>query len=207
VHVREPLLVPFASVAAGITLAGGRQFSLAEAGLAAIAIAALAWIAHLSKSSQVVTRGACCCALFFAGAAAVARPSPAAPALSVPDNMPAIFEGCVVDPALVATDRERFTVELAPRARAQVSLSTHTTFPELPYGTRLEFQGKVRQPHNYNDPGTFDAVNYLARQQIYWTATGDAANVHVLAGHCGNRIAGFIFAVRSAALNRLDNPS
>jgi competence protein ComEC len=137
-----------------------------------------------------------------------AHPVRSAPSLSVADNVPAVFEGCVVDPALVAVDRERFTIELAPRARAQVSLreaaSSSARFPELPYGTHLEFQGKVRQVHNFNDPGAFDNVHYLARQQIYWNATGDAANVHVLSGHCGNRIAAFIFAIRSAALNRLD---
>src|SRR5206468_3513534 len=101
------------------------------------------------------------------------------PSLSIPDNIPAILEGCVVDPALVAADRERFVLELAPGARAQVSLFEKTglakagsTFPTLPYGTRLEFQGKVRRPHNFNNPGSFDAVHYLARQQIYWNASG-----------------------------------
>ncbi len=125
--------------------------------------------------------------------------------------MPAIFEGCVVDPALVAADRERFTVELAPHARAQVSLFLHPTlsnpnpaFPELPYGSRIEFQGKVRRPHNYNDPGSFDDVHFLARQQIYWNASGDASTVRILPGRCGNRLAGMIFAIRSASLNRLD---
>jgi competence protein ComEC len=143
--------------------------------------------------------------LVFAGIAIVAaRPARAPPKLSVRDNVPAIFEGCVVDPALVAADRERFTIELAPRARAQVSLSSRGLFPDLPYGTHLEFQGKVRRTHNYNDPGTFDSVHYLARQQIYWTAAGDASNVHILAGGCGNLLTGFIFAIRSAALNRLD---
>ncbi len=144
-------------------------------------------------------------ALVFAGIALpAARPAHPTRVLSVADNTPAIFEGCVVDPALVAADRERFTVELAPGARAQVSLSSHSEFPDLPYGTRVEFQGKVRRPHNYNDPGAFDAVQYLARQQVYWTATGDAATVHTLPGRCGNRLAGFIFAIRSAALTRLD---
>jgi predicted membrane metal-binding protein len=110
-----------------------------------------------------------------------ARPAHEAPSLNVPDNVPAIFEGCVVDPALVAADRERFTMELSPGARAQVSLfSKAGSFPELPYGTHLEFQGKARQPHNYNDPGTFDSVHYLTRQRIYWTASGDASNVHTL---------------------------
>lgn len=164
----------------------------------------LALIGHLAQSRRLgfaTGLGA----LVFAGMALGAAHAPhAPPTLSVRDNVPAIFEGCVVDPALVAADRERFTLELAPHARAQVSLSSRGTFPELPYGTHLEFQGKVRRTHNYNDPGAFDAVHYLARQQIYWTAAGDAANVHVLAGRCGNPVTGFIFAIRSAALNRLD---
>jgi competence protein ComEC len=151
-------------------------------------------------------------ALVFGGIALPgARPVHPTPSLTVRDNIPAIFEGCVVDPALVAADREHFTVELAPHARAQVTLSLRPSasnpnpaFPDLPYGSRIEFQGKVRRPHNYNDPGTFDAVHYLARQDIYWTASGDASTVRILSGHCGNRAAGLIFAIRSAALTRLD---
>ena len=209
----EPLLLPFASVAAGVAIAGKQPIPLRNACLAAAAVATLALIGYFTRDkarhdrigARPIAFVACLGALFFAGMAIVAaRPPHAPPRLSVRDNVPAIFEGCVVDPALVAADRERFTVELAPRARAQVSLSSRATFPDLPYGTHLEFQGKVRQTHNYNDPGTFDSVHYLARQQIYWTAAGDAANVHVLPGHCGNPITGFIFAIRSAALNRLD---
>ena len=207
---REPLLLPFAAIAFGVAVAGMQTFSLKEAFLAAGAASLLALIAYLLKASRAVTLAASLCALTFAGISVVAaRPIRAAPGLSVADNTPAIFEGCVVDPALVAVDRERFTIELAAGARAQVSLreaaSSSAGFPELPYGTHLEFQGKVRQVHNYNDPGAFDNVHYLARQQIYWNATGDASNVHVLSGHCGNRIAAFIFAIRSAALNRLDS--
>jgi competence protein ComEC len=204
VRFYEPLLLPFASVAAGVAIAGWQPIPMAEACAAAAAMVALALIGHLTGSRRLAF-ATCLGALVFAGIAmVVARPAHAPPKLSVRDNVPAIFEGCVVDPALVAADRERFTVELAPHARAQVSLSSHGLFPDLPYGTHVEFQGKVRQPHNYNDPGTFDAVHYLARQQIYWTAAGDASNVRVLSGKCGNPIVGFIFAIRSAALNRLD---
>jgi competence protein ComEC len=204
VRFHEPLLLPFASVATGVAIGAEQSIPLREACLAAAAMAALALIGHCAKSRRIA-RTTGLGALVFAGIAIVAaRPPHAPPRLSVPDNVPAIFEGCVVDPALMATDRERFTIELAPGARAQVSLTSRGIFPNLPYGTHLEFQGKVRRTHNYNDPGTFDAVHYLARQQIYWTAAGDAANVHVLAGRCGNRLTGFIFAIRSAALNRLD---
>ena len=135
-----------------------------------------------------------------------AYPRTRAPHLSVPDNSAAIFEGCVVDPALVAADREQFTLELAPGARARVSLYSKTgEFPALPYGTHLEFTGKARRTHNFQNPGEFDNVHFLARQRIYWNTTGEASAVRVLGAGCGNPVLAAIFAVRSAALERLDH--
>ncbi len=112
----------------------------------------------------------------------------------------------MVDPALLASDREKFVLELAPEARTQVSLFAKPgmPFPSLSYGTRLEFEGKVRRPHNYANPGAFDAVSYLARQRIFWNASGDAATVRILPGRCGGWLPRQIFAVRMAALERLD---
>jgi competence protein ComEC len=210
-RLHEPLLLPFASVAAGTAIARYQAFAERDVALATAALAALALAAWLMRSKRVAF-AACLISLVFGGVAlSGARPPESPPSLSVRDNVQAIFEGCVVDPALVAADRERFTVELAPHARAQVSLILRTTlshpdpvFPDLPYGSRIEFQGKVRRPHNYNDPGSFDDVHFLARQHIYWNASGDAATVHILPGRCGNRVAGVIFAIRSASLSRLD---
>lgn len=212
----EPLLLPFASVAVGVAVAssidaGNQRFSLAESCIAGGALAVLGLAGYFAGSRRIAHL-TCCVALVFAGTAMVAaRPPHPPPTLSVPDNAPAIFEGCVADPALLAVDRERFTIELAPGARAQVSLSSRPSaehpdgfFPDLPYGTHIEFTGKVRQTHNYNDPGAFDNVQYLARQHIYWNASGDAATVHVLGGRCGNPLARFIFAIRTGALSRLD---
>jgi competence protein ComEC len=135
-----------------------------------------------------------------------AHAMPATPSLSVADNTQALFEGCVTDPALIAADRERFTADLARGARAQVTLFAREgqSFPDLPYGSRIEFQAKVRTPHNFNNPGSFDNVHYLARQRIYWNASGDAAKVRILGSGCGHWLAGFIFGIRSAALTRLD---
>ncbi|HTA44588.1 MAG TPA: ComEC/Rec2 family competence protein [Bryobacteraceae bacterium] len=210
-RLHEPLLLPFGSVAAGLAIAHWQKFPERNVCLAFAGMSALAIFAYLAHSKRLAF-GTCLGALAFAGIALLGfRIAPRPPSLSVPDNVPAIFEGCVVDPALVATDREHLTVELAPGARAQVSLSLRPAelqsgveFPDLPYGTRVQFQGRVRRPHNYNDPGTFDAVHYLARQQIYWTAAGNATTVRRLPGRCGNRLASGIFAVRSASLNRLD---
>ncbi len=112
----------------------------------------------------------------------------------------------MVDPALVAADREKFTVELAPGARSQVSLYAKATetFPRLPYGTLVEFTGKVRTPHNYNNPGSFDNTHFLARQRIYWSASADVSALKLLPGRCGSLPERAIFGIRMAALDRLD---
>jgi competence protein ComEC len=202
-QLREPLLIPFAAVAIGVATARVVPFTLPEVLWPAAGAGIIACIAVWRRSRLIGWAAASCILILGLGAA---RPSSKPPVLSVPDNVPAILEGCVVDPALVAADRERFVVELAPGARAQVSLfaKPEGIFPDLPYGTRIEFQGKVRSPHNYNNPGAFDAVHYMNRQKIFWSASGDASTVHILPGRCGNRFAEAIFWIRSFSLNRLD---
>ena len=192
-------------MAAGVAIATYCALPVQSVVFGGVACAGFAVLAH--RSARSVFWLAVVTALLLGGAALVAsRPFPNPPTLSVPDNVPAILVGCVVDPALVAADRERFTIELAPGARAQVSLFARPdqAFPELPYGTRIEFTGKVRTPHNYNNPGTFDAAHYFARQRIFWNASADASTVHILPGRCGNPVALAIFALRMGSLNRLD---
>jgi competence protein ComEC len=203
----EPLLVPFAFVATGVVAAACHTFHTAEA-LSASGAACVAAIFAAKRCRWPIAYAAAGVALLFSGTALVAsRPAVPPPVLSVPDNAPAILEGCVVEPALLAADRERFVLELAAGARAQVSLLARPKeiFPDLPYGTRVEFQGKVRRPHNYNNPGAFDAVHFFARQKIFWNASGNVSTVRKLPGRCGNPMARFIFAIRSTALNRLDS--
>ncbi len=135
----------------------------------------------------------------------VHAPGPS-PRLSVPDQETVLVEGCVVEPGLAAADREKFILELAPDARAQVSLyvKEDAEFPTLPYGTRISFPGKIRTPHNYQNPGSFDFVHYLAHQKIFWNISGNAEGVKQLPGSCGNPVAAAIFALRMTALDRLD---
>lgn len=203
---REPLLLPVFFFGAGIAAEYSCNCNASPLIWASSALFALAILAFAFHSPRAGFAAVCVC-LFGAGMfLADSKRLPPAPGLSVPDNTPVILEGCVVDPALLGPDREKFVLELAPGARAQVTLyaKNAATFPDAPYGGRIEFTGKVRTTHNYQDPGAFDAVHFLARQRIYWNASGDAATLRTLAGHCGNPAARFVFAVRTAALNRLD---
>ena len=194
---REPLLLPAGAFAFGIALTRLLAFDTALALLAAAAIAVLSW--KFFRPGLLI-------AITLCGIAASSRPVPAAPGLSVPDNSSAIFSGCVTEPAISSHDRERFVVDFAPGARARVTLFARDQqqFPLLPYGTRVEFEGKVRRPRNYADPGSFDNVTFLARQKIYWTASADASKVTVLPGRCGNSVMAVIFTVRSAALDQIE---
>src|SRR6185312_5227486 len=156
---------------AGTGIAAGFFCSVPAASLcfAVISFSILGLLAFGFRSPKCIRLTAA--AASFAGGMLLAalHPLKPPPTLSVPDNTPVILQGCVVDPALISTEREKFVLELAPGARAQVSLySRDVGFPALPYGTLVEFTGKVRTTHNFRNPGSFDAVHYLARQSIYW---------------------------------------
>jgi len=207
VRFREPLVLPFACLATGIVLGTYESIPAKTSLAAAAACIFLALIGNVIRRRGVAARIAAGMAVIFVGMAlAVVRALPPPRVLSVPDNTLAIFDGCVVDPGLTAADRERFGIELAAGARAEVSLYTKAgeNFPALPYGTLVEFQGKARRPHNFGNPGAFDYRTYLARQRIYWNVSAAASTVRILQGQCGNGFANFISGLRGSALDRLD---
>ena len=204
-RIREPLLLPVFLAGTGIAL--GYFCCVPETSLlfALVSFSILGILAFALRSPKCILLTAY--GASFAGGMLLAalRPLQPPPTLSVPDNTPVILQGCVVDPALIASEREKFVLELAPGARAQVSLySRDGHFPALSYGTLVEFTGKVRTTHNYRNPGDFDAVHYLARQSIYWNVSADSGGIRLLSGHCGNPLAGFVYSIRMAALDRLE---
>ncbi|MEQ1884239.1 MAG: ComEC/Rec2 family competence protein, partial [Bryobacteraceae bacterium] len=74
------------------------------------------------------------------------------------------------------------------------------------YGQRVELDARVRRPHNFGNPGSFDYEGYLARQQIYWSASVARGSVpKVLEGRCGSRLQAAIFSLREAALRRVES--
>ena len=91
---------------------------------------------------------------------------------------PAFYEG-----------RDQFTVELAPQARARVTLTVPDgqAPPDLRYGQKVEFEARVRPLRNFHNPGAFDYEGYAARSHIYWTASvaGDRS-ITVQPGRCGS---------------------
>jgi competence protein ComEC len=204
--MQDPLLPPLAALATGILAARFVSFEPRELSIVIAACAILA-ITALWRRARVLA-GACCLLGFvFAGALVdlAHRPLPR-PELDAEGREPVILSGCVVQPPALSGDRERFVVELDPGARVQVTAYAHEgqAPPALHFGQRVEFEARVRRPRNFGNPGSFDYARYLARRDIYWTASmTSGAEVTVLPGQCGSRFQAAIASLRVMTLERL----
>ncbi|HTQ53361.1 MAG TPA: ComEC/Rec2 family competence protein [Bryobacteraceae bacterium] len=203
--MRDPLLPPLAALATGILVSRLASFEIRECALAIAAFLALTILA-LWRSSRGLA--ALCCLFGFAFAGVLVdlahRPGDR-PELDAEGREPVILGGCVVVPPALSGDRERFVLELEPGARVQVTAYAREGEPPpaLRYGQRVEFEARVRRPRNFGNPGSFDYARYLARRDIYWTASATSATVTVLPGRCGSRFMAAIMGLRVMALDRL----
>lgn len=203
--MREPLLLPLVAVASGIILGKLLDFPVRDAAWPAIA---LALIACLPVSSWI-RRIALAFALIFAGTFfyAVHRPT-RVPFIDADPRETILAEGCVVEPTVFSNDRAQFLLELEQGARAQVQIPKYAEQenpPRLRYGQRVEIAARFRPPHNFQNPGAFDYAAYLAHRDTYWSAFVPAnGSVRVLPGECGSHWRGWVFALRTAALDRIE---
>jgi competence protein ComEC len=201
---RDPLVLPAVAVAVGILLGKWLAFSTPEAAWPILAFLALASLASRKKLAKVCIA----LALVFLGVFAEAWHRPGAPpVIDAGSRETVILEGCVVEPTVFSANREQFTLELDRRARARVSLTLKDDHApqRLDYGQHVEIEARLRRPHNYNNPGSFDYAGYLARQDIFWTAAMTAGSqARILPGRCGSRFMAVVFALRVAALNRIE---
>ena len=190
------------AVCAGILL--GRQFTfgIPDSLVPCALFAALALQPYLRRVTITLS-------LLFAGAFLVAYHRQArVPTIDAAPRELVIASGCVVEPTVFSPDRAQFVLELEPGARVQVQVpkfSEELDPPRLAYGQRVEMEARFRPPHNFNNPGAFDYAAYLARRDIFWTALVPAkGTVRILPGECGSRWRGWIFALRTTALERIE---
>ncbi len=205
--MREPLILPVAAFATGILIAHFFYFTLPDLALpSALAVSGLG-LAFFATAGHRLRAAAACSALLLAGIAAqvLHRPGPA-PRLNVEDGEIALLTGCVTNPPVFSPYREQFTLELGRNALARVSVSLKGDQKlNLDYGQNVEAAAKIRLPRNYQNPGAFDYAGYLAAERIYWTASvSGPSSIRVLPGRCGSRALGWLYAVRTWALKRLD---
>ena len=203
--MKHPLIPPVAALALGILLAryvelAPREILPALAALFVLGVVAL-WRGSLWTAAACVLPG-----FALAGAlTAYAHRSGPPPEIDAESREILILEGCVTEPPAISGERERFLLELDRDARAQVTLylKPGETLPQLRYGQRIEVDARIRKPRNFGNPGAFDYARFLARQQIYWTASAAAGDVRILPGHCGTRFGKFIMDLRAGAIDRI----
>lgn len=203
--MREPLMLPMIAMVCGILLNQVFPFTPREALLAGGALTTLA----LLPSSPWIRKTAIFLAVLFAGAflGAWHKPGPP-PEIDATSKEIVLVTGCVVEPTVFAEDRGQFTLELDPGARARVLIPLEENDPPPPrlsYGQRVEIEARLRRPHNFENPGSFDYAGYLAHQHIFWTASMPRnAPASALPGRCGSRFMAGVFALRTAALDRIE---
>ncbi len=205
--LREPLLAPLAAIAAGIVVSRFVPFGSREL-LSGIAAFLILGVFSLWLESRLLAVSCALLALTLAGSLTdvLHRPGPD-PEIETTSRTTLIVSGCVVQPPVFSDGREQFVLELDPGARARVNLTLREgeTPPPLHYGQLVEFDAKLRKTRNFGNPGAFDYALYLARQDIYWTAsTRVGAPIHILPGNCGTRWDGFLFRLRTAALEKIE---
>ncbi len=194
----NPILPPALATITGVVAARYIEFGHREL------LAAIAALALLSALPSRLRQPACITAFFFAGAllGVAHRPSPA-PTIDAASDEIVILSGCIVETPAFTGDREQFVLQLEPGANVRVSVYGED-LPPLRYGQMVELDARVRTVHNFGNPGSFDYVRYLARQNVHWTASGRARSVRLLRGTCGNRLRRAVFALRDGVLSCLD---
>ncbi|HSW50010.1 MAG TPA: ComEC/Rec2 family competence protein [Bryobacteraceae bacterium] len=205
--MRHPLLLPAVCLAAGIAAGRFVDFGSRELVITIAAFLALSIASYIAGSLRLV-RLSVWLALLFAGVATelLHRPGPA-PEIDAGPREILLLSGCVVQPPVLFPNREQFVLELEPGARVRVNLYQRPGEPPpaLRYGQKVELEARLRRPRNFGNPGAFDYTGYLARKQIYWTASAGAkSNLRVLPGECGSRVSRLLFGLRATALERLE---
>ncbi len=202
------MLAPLAAIATGILISRFVPFEIRELYLLIAAYLLLGALCLLRDSRRLA--GLCAfCGLVAAGVlAATVHPVPAAPDLGIAGREMVRFTGCVVEPSALSTDRDQFTLEIDRGARVRVTLWLREgeTPPEVRYGQRVTIDARLHHPRNFGNPGGFDYVRYLARQNIYWTASAAPGTpLEILPGECGSKFLAAIFRLRTGALTRLES--
>jgi len=196
-----------AALGVGILLCRFVRFDARELAYILATFAALTAFAALYSTKRMALLCALTGIVFVGVATSERHRLGPAPQLNAENGESLILAGCIVEPPAFTENREQFVLELAPHARVRVNfnLKEGEVAPLLHYGQKIEIDGKIRLPRNFQNPGAFDFTRYLARQDIYWTASSSASSeLKILPGECGNKFWAAIYNIRVAALDRLD---
>ena len=197
--------MPLTCLASGILSGHWLRFFTFELSVTLALILALTLLAW--KRSRRLLLPCTLLTVLFAGIALETMHRPGdPPSIDAGAHETVLLAGCVVEPPAFYEGRDQFVAELAPKARARVSLTVRDgeAPPSLHYGQRVEFEARLRPIRNFQNPGAFNYERFEARSAIYWSASGPASSLVTPTGSCGSRWMASIFRIRTAALDRLE---
>jgi competence protein ComEC len=205
--MRDPLILPFFALAAGILAARVGGITPSEAAWAAAAFSLLAGLSLRWCSKRFLTIPILF-ALAALGALDAGLQTPRAPEPSpVTAGTIQTVRGCLAENGVYRDGRLRLNVVLQPGAAIYASVTPHgdAPLPPLPLaGTRVALEGEIRSPRSYRNPGSFDFGSYLARRNIFWTVSAKASTYRVLPGSCGPAPTAALGRIRQSVLDALD---
>jgi len=211
--MKYPLIAPLAAFSAGIMAAQYTQFSFLELSTSLLLLAVLATLALVLHDTRAAMH-ACLAGFALAGALRASWPTPVPPHRIDQFDPPrtASVRGSVRVPPTVRLDRDQFvlTMESAGDRPASGGLRVTATRDagesplDLHYGDRIEFPARLHPLRNFLNPGSFDRVNYLHRQDIHMAATVRASAVRRLEGRRGSRFLAAVWTAREWSERRAD---
>ncbi len=209
-----------AALALGVAASQLADFSFTETLLSVVLLGVLAWLG-LRVGAPRAGLVACLAGFMVCGAMFGSRPKNIDPQrvdrVWVEDrdevDDPVRLRGWVLQPPEFVGYGDRFVLEVETlfadsAASSGVSVTVYREEDDapldLPYGSRVELLARLRTPRNFQNPGSFDYVGYLASRGIALTASARAGTpVHKLAGRGGSVWLSWVWGAREAARGRL----
>lgn len=219
--MKHPLVAPLAAFAAGVIAAQYATFSFRELSASIAALLALALIGLALRADRAAA-AACLAGFALCGALVASLPPPPDPnrittvlergGFDLRD--PVRLRGWVRVPPTVRLDRDQFVLSaesvgdgVPARGGVRVSVIRRAGEPpiDLHYGDHVEFFARLREPRNFENPGGFDRVAFLLRQDIQMTASVRAGvPIERIEGRRGSRLMGWIWRGREWSEKRVD---
>jgi competence protein ComEC len=220
--VKYPLVAPLAALSGGIVVAQFAAFSRWET-LLSILLLALLSLLGLAREGLRAGAAACLACFFAVGILVASRPAQD-DAHSIRQILaehgentddPVRLRGSVRVPPENLEDADRFVLEMESVYRGRpvrggVRMTVYRD-PESPplaleYGQSVEFLARLRPPRNFENPGSFDWVNYLAKQDVEALADVREGVPILEAGpNRGHRWMSWLWAARVGASKRLQS--